>query len=108
MANVWKRLAVNKQRMHRFHIEMFNLKKLNEVEGVMKSQLGCQLWKTLALKWVLTELGKLLLRITKFQRKKVLGYYELKKNKLWLDEGYSNYWIKENKPNCNGYRIQAT
>jgi hypothetical protein len=26
-------LAMNKQRPHRFHMESFNLKKLNEVEG---------------------------------------------------------------------------
>jgi hypothetical protein len=30
---VRERLAVNKQRFHRFHIETFNLKKLNELEG---------------------------------------------------------------------------
>jgi hypothetical protein len=28
-----ERLAVNKQRSHRFHMERFNLKKLNEVDG---------------------------------------------------------------------------
>jgi hypothetical protein len=33
MEKVRKRLAVNKQRSHRFHIERFNLKKLNKVEG---------------------------------------------------------------------------
>jgi hypothetical protein len=27
------RLAVNEQKSHRFHMEKFNLKKLNEVEG---------------------------------------------------------------------------
>jgi hypothetical protein len=32
VAKVRKRLAVNEQRSHRFHIERFNLKKLNEVE----------------------------------------------------------------------------
>jgi hypothetical protein len=31
--NVGERLAVNKQRSQRFHMEKFNLKKLNEVEG---------------------------------------------------------------------------
>jgi hypothetical protein len=30
------RLAVNKHRSHIFHVEMFNLKKLNEVEGKEK------------------------------------------------------------------------
>jgi hypothetical protein len=29
MAKVWDRLAVNKQRSHRFHMERFNLRKLN-------------------------------------------------------------------------------
>jgi hypothetical protein len=33
VAKVRDRLAVNKQRSHRFHVERFNLKKLNEVEG---------------------------------------------------------------------------
>jgi hypothetical protein len=28
-----ERLAMGKQKMHRFHMEKFNLKKLNEVEG---------------------------------------------------------------------------
>jgi hypothetical protein len=32
MAKVRERLAVSKQTTHRFHIERFNLKKLNEVE----------------------------------------------------------------------------
>jgi hypothetical protein len=33
VARVRERLAANKQRSHRFHMERFNLKKLNEVEG---------------------------------------------------------------------------
>jgi hypothetical protein len=33
VANVRKRLAVNKQRSYRFSMERFNLKKLNEVGG---------------------------------------------------------------------------
>jgi hypothetical protein len=33
VANIRERLAVNKQRSHRFHMEMFNLKKLNGVES---------------------------------------------------------------------------
>jgi hypothetical protein len=33
VAKVRGRLAVNKQRSHRSHMEMFNPKKLNEVEG---------------------------------------------------------------------------
>jgi 16S rRNA C1402 N4-methylase RsmH len=33
VAKVRERLAVNKQRSHKFHMERFNLKKLNKVEG---------------------------------------------------------------------------
>jgi hypothetical protein len=33
MAKVRERLAVSKQTMHRVHMERFNFKKLNEVEG---------------------------------------------------------------------------
>jgi hypothetical protein len=33
VAKVMERLAVNKQRSHRFHMERFNLKKLNQVQG---------------------------------------------------------------------------
>jgi hypothetical protein len=33
VAKVRERLALNKQRSHRFHMERLNLKKLNEVEG---------------------------------------------------------------------------
>jgi hypothetical protein len=33
VAKVRERLAVNKQRSHRFDMERFNLKKLNDVEG---------------------------------------------------------------------------
>jgi hypothetical protein len=33
VAKVREKLVVNKQRSHRFHMERFNLKKLNKVEG---------------------------------------------------------------------------
>jgi exonuclease III len=36
VAKVRERLTVNKQRSHRFHLERFNLRKLNEVEGKRK------------------------------------------------------------------------
>jgi hypothetical protein len=37
VAKVKERLAVNKQRSHRFHVERLNLKELNEVEGIKNS-----------------------------------------------------------------------
>jgi hypothetical protein len=33
VAKVWERLAVNRKRSHRYLMERFNLKKLNDVEG---------------------------------------------------------------------------
>jgi hypothetical protein len=33
VAKVRERLAVNKETSHRFHVERFNLKKLNDVQG---------------------------------------------------------------------------
>jgi hypothetical protein len=41
VAKVRKRLAVNRQRSQRFHMEKFNLKKLNDVEG--KEQLHVEI-----------------------------------------------------------------
>jgi hypothetical protein len=36
VAKIKERLAVNRQRSHRFHVERFNVKKLNEAEGKEK------------------------------------------------------------------------
>jgi hypothetical protein len=50
VTKVRERPAVSKQTTHRVHMERFNLKKLNEVDGrkhiMLKSQTGLQLWKT--------------------------------------------------------------
>jgi hypothetical protein len=40
VVNVRERLAVHKKRSHRFHVERFNVKKLNEVEGKEKYRVG--------------------------------------------------------------------
>jgi hypothetical protein len=86
---VTESLAVNKKR-HRFYMERFNLKKLNEAEAREKyrievsivfatldnldaevSQLCLQLWIIWTLRWMLIVLGKRLERISKFQPKRV-------------------------------------
>jgi hypothetical protein len=56
VAKVRERLAVNKQRLHRFHMERFNLKQFNEVEGI-------ELWKISTQMRKLIVLGKQLERI---------------------------------------------
>jgi hypothetical protein len=67
VAKVRERLAVNKQRSHRFHMERFNLKKLNKLGGkeqyVLRSQIGLQLWKIWTQMWKLILVGKQLQRI---------------------------------------------
>jgi hypothetical protein len=40
VAKIRERIAVNKQGLHKFHMERFNLKKLNEVEGKEKYRLA--------------------------------------------------------------------
>jgi hypothetical protein len=48
VAKVRERLAVSKQTTYRFHMERFNLKKLNKAEGKGQYwvEIGLQLWKT--------------------------------------------------------------
>jgi hypothetical protein len=62
VAKVRERLAVNKQRSHRFHVERFSLKKLNEAEG--KEQFCVEVsnkfavWKIWMQRWKLIVLRK--------------------------------------------------
>jgi hypothetical protein len=66
VAKVKERLTVDKPRSHSFHIERFNLQKLNEVESKEKYHVEVsivlQLWKILKLSWILIVLGTLLER----------------------------------------------
>jgi hypothetical protein len=97
VAKVRERLAVNKQRSQRFHMERFNLKKLNEVEG--KEQFHIEV-----------------------SNKESLGYYALRKHKPWFDEGCSKlldqrkrakfHWLQDpsevNGDNLNNVRREAS
>jgi hypothetical protein len=64
VAKVRERLALNKQRSQRLHMERFNLKKLNEVEGKEQYHIAVS-------------------------NKESLGHYALRKHKPWFDEGCS-------------------
>jgi hypothetical protein len=96
VAKVRERLKVNKQRSHRFHMERFNLKKLNEAESKeqLRSQIGLQLWETIR-------------ENIKISAKESLHYYELKKHKPWFDKRCSKSLDQSKQANCSGYRIQA-
>jgi hypothetical protein len=75
VAKVRERLAVNKQRSHRFRMEGFNLKKLSEVEDmeqyIVEVSIGLQLWKIWMQRRKLIVIGKRLRIITTFQTKRV-------------------------------------
>jgi hypothetical protein len=90
VAKVWEKLAVNKQRSHRFHMERFNLKKLNEIEG--KEKYCAEVSNRFAaLKDLDAEVdiksgwGTIRENI-KISAKDSLGY-ELKKHEPWCDKG---------------------
>jgi hypothetical protein len=51
VVKVRERLAMNKQRSQRFHMERLNLKKLNNF--VLRSQIGLQIWKIWTQRWKL-------------------------------------------------------
>jgi hypothetical protein len=67
VAKVRARLAVRKQTTHIFHMQRFNLKKLNEVKY--------------------KEQRETIRENIKISAKDSLDYYELKKHKPWFDEG---------------------
>ncbi|PNF29719.1 hypothetical protein B7P43_G12562 [Cryptotermes secundus] len=91
VAKVMERLAVNKQTTHRVHMERFNLKNLNEVEG--KEQYCIEVSNRFtALEKLQTELDvnkawETIRENIKMSVKESLGYYEPKKHKPWCDEG---------------------
>jgi hypothetical protein len=110
VAKIRERLAVSKQTTHRVHMERFNLKKLNEVEG--KEQYRVEISNRFAaLENLDTEVDVNKAWETreniKISAKESIGYYELKEHTPWYSEGWSKLLDQINKPNCSGYRIQA-
>ncbi|PNF26181.1 hypothetical protein B7P43_G04378 [Cryptotermes secundus] len=88
-----RRHSMSKQTTHRVHMERFNLKKLNEVEG--KEQYCVEISNRFtALEILETELDvnrvwEAIRENVKMSAKESLGYCELKKHKPWFDEGCS-------------------
>jgi flagellar biosynthesis/type III secretory pathway chaperone len=85
MAKVRERLAVSKQIINRVHMERFNLKILNEVEG--KEQYHIEISNRFAVsenledKRDINRAWETITENTKISAKDSLGYYELKSNK---------------------------
>jgi hypothetical protein len=87
VAKVRYRLTVNKHKSHRFHMERFNLKKLNEVEG--KDQYLAEV-SIAALEDSGTEVEIIGVwqrtgENIKISAKESLGYHEMK-HKPWFDK----------------------
>jgi hypothetical protein len=84
---------VNKQRSHRFDVERFNLKKLNEVEA--KEQFRVEVSnRSVALEDLDAEVEsnsawETIRENNKISAKESLGYYELTKHRPLFDEGCS-------------------
>jgi hypothetical protein len=93
VAKVRERLAVNNQRSHRCHMERFNLKRLNEVQG--KEQFHVEVSNRFAALEDLdsgVEIDSAWETIRKninISAKESLGYFELRKHKPWFNEGCS-------------------
>jgi hypothetical protein len=93
VAKVRERLAVNKQRSHRFDMERFSLKKLNDVES--KEQYRVEVSKRfpaledLEAEVEINSAWEMIRESITISAKESLGYFELKKHKPWFDEGCS-------------------
>jgi hypothetical protein len=89
VAKVRERLAVNKQRSHRFHMERLNLKKLNEVEAKEQYHVEvsnrCAVSEDLDAGVEINSAWEMIRKNIKISAKKSLGYCELKKHKPWFD-----------------------
>jgi hypothetical protein len=125
LPNVRERLAVNKQRSHRFHMERFNLKKLNEVDS---KELYCfevsnrfATLEDLDAEVEINSAWEMIRENIKIEAKDSLSYFELKKHKPRFDEGCSKLldqrkeaklqWLQDpseiNGDNLNNVRCEA-
>jgi hypothetical protein len=90
MAMIRDRLAVTTQGSHKFHMERFILKKLNEVERKKKSSLQVSnlfaALEHLDAEFEINSVWETIRENTKISAKERLIYYEVKKHKPWFDE----------------------
>jgi hypothetical protein len=93
VAKVRERLAVSKQTVHRIHVERFNLKKLNEVEGREQYRVDISnrfaALENLDAEVDINRARETIRENIKISNKERLGCYEFKKDKPWFDEGCS-------------------
>jgi hypothetical protein len=93
VAKIRERLAVNKQKSHRFHMERFNLRKLNEVEGKEKYRIQVSnrfaAFEDLNTEVEINSVWETIGGNINITAKECLRNYELRRNKPWLYEGRS-------------------
>jgi hypothetical protein len=93
VAKVRERLAVNKQSSHRFHMGMFNHKKLNVVEGIEQFRVEIAnkftALESLETEVELTNVREMIRENINISAKWSLGCFEMKKCKPWFDKGCS-------------------
>jgi hypothetical protein len=108
VAKVRERLAVNKHRSHRFHMERFNLKNLYEVEGEEPYRVEfSNRFEDLEAEVDINSAWEAIRENIKTSAKDRLRYFELKKHKPWFDERRSKLLDHGNNRNCSGYGIQV-
>jgi hypothetical protein len=93
VAKIRERLAVNKQGLHKFHVERFNLKKSDEVQGKEKyrvevSSMSAGL-EDLAAEVEINTIWETIRENIQISAKGSPCYYEVKQHKPWFDEGCS-------------------
>jgi hypothetical protein len=91
VAKIRERIAVNKQGSHKFRMERFNLKKLNDVEGKEKYRVEVSN-RSSALEEIDAEveintIWEKIRENIKISAKESLGYYKPKQHNPWFDEG---------------------
>jgi hypothetical protein len=111
VAKVRERLTVSKRTRHKVHMERFNLKKVNEVEGEEQYRVAISN-SFAALENLDTGEGvnsgwEIIRENMKFSAKANLGYYEVKKHKSWFDERCSTLLNQRKVANFSGCRIQV-
>jgi hypothetical protein len=93
VAKVRERLAVNKQRSQRYHMERFSLKKIHEAEAREKYHIEVSIrfatLEDLDAEVEINSASEMIRENIKTSAKGSVGYFELKKNKQWFDKGCS-------------------
>jgi hypothetical protein len=90
VGKIRERISVNKQGSHKFLMERFNLKKLNEVEGKVKYCVEVSnrfaVLEDLDTEDEINTIWETIRENIKISAKESLGYYELKQHKPLFDE----------------------